>query len=139
MNTLKGTIAVIATEGNLSVIKLHPENKPADWITAIEIDTASASKFLVTGNSVNILFRETEVIIAKNFSGQISVQNRFACMITSVEKGKLLGKIMLDYSGVEIVSIITMNAVNTLGLTVGDEVLALVKTTEISIAPDGRS
>jgi molybdate transport system regulatory protein len=139
MNILKGTIAIITTEGNLSVIKLYPENKPGDWVTAIEIDTASAANFLAAGTRVNILFKETEVIIAKNFSGQISVQNRFACTITSVEKGRLLGKIMLDYSGVEIASVITMNAVNMLELAAGDEVLALVKTTEISIAPDDRS
>ena len=135
MNKLAGTIASIATEGNLSLVKIIPEINDRDIITAIVIDNPQTAAWLVHGNKVNIIFKETEVIIAKQFSGQISVQNKFLCTIQKVEKGSLLAKIVLDYSGAEINSIITVNAVNKLELIAGDEVTALVKTNEISIIP----
>lgn len=135
MNKLAGTIAAIATEGNLSLVKIQPALKRDDLVTAIMIDTSAAANFLFEGSEVNILFKETEVIIAKNFSGQISVQNKFRCTVKAIEKGKLLAKLLLNYAGAEIISIITVNAVNTLELNAGDEVTGLVKTNEISIAP----
>lgn len=136
MNKLAGTIAGIATEGNLSLVKISPAIKPGDLISAIVIDSAASAPYLFEGSMVNILFKETEVIIAKNFSGQISVQNKFKSIIKAVEKGKLLAKLVLGYAGAEISSIITVNAVNMLDLKPGDEVTALVKTNEISIAPN---
>jgi molybdopterin-binding protein len=135
MNTLKGIIEDIATEGNLSLVKINPGIKSGDVITAIVIDTPETAAYLRNGNRVNAVFKETEVIIAKHFSGQISVRNRFLCTIKSVEKGKLLARITLDYAGIEMISIITLNAANSLELTAGDEVTALVKTNEISIVP----
>ena len=136
MNTLQGTIASILTEGNLSLVKLHPENKPDDWVTSLVIETPATAAYLREDEKVNILFKETEVMIAKDSLGQISIQNRFRSTIKAIEKGKLLGKVILDYAGVEIISMITVNAVNTLQLQEGDVVLALVKTNEISIAPN---
>lgn len=135
MNKLAGTIAAIATEGNLSLVKIRPAIKQDDLVSAIMIDLSAGANFLFEGNEVNILFKETEVIIAKNFTGQISVQNKFRCTVKAIEKGKLLAKLLLDYAGAKIISIITVNAVNTLELEAGDEVTGLVKTNEISIAP----
>ena len=86
-----------------------------------------------------MLFKETEVIIAKDFHGQISVQNKFGCIVKAIERGKLLAKVLLDYAGAEISSIITLNAVNTLEIKTGDSVTGLVKTNEISIVPHDRS
>lgn len=136
MNKLAGTITGIATEGNLSLVKISPVIRPGDLVSAIVIDSSASAAYLFAGSSITVLFKETEVIIAKNFSGQISVQNKFKSIIKSVEKGKLLAKLVLDYAGAEISSIITVNAVNTLDLKPGDEVTALVKTNEISIAPN---
>ena len=109
--------------------------QPGDLVTAIVIDTPGTAAYLQQGQPVQVLFKETEVIIAKAFSGQISVQNKFCCTIKTVEKGKLLAKLVLDYAGASISSVITVNAVNTLALAPGDTVTALVKTNEISIAP----
>ncbi len=135
MNTLPGSVASVDTGDNLSIVKISPAAQPGDRITAIVIDTPGSAAYLRQGCAVLVLFKETEVIIAKDFTGLISVQNKFRCTIKAVEKGKLLAKVILDYAGAEINSIITVNAVNTLALAAGDMVTALVKTNEISIAP----
>ena len=48
MNTLAGTIAAIATEGNLSLVRIRPTIKPSDLVSAIVIDSP-ASAFLFEG------------------------------------------------------------------------------------------
>ena len=111
MNTLAGTIAAIATEGNLSLVRIRPTIKPSDLVSP-SLSIAGV-RFLFEGE-VSMLFKETEVIIAKDFHGQISVQNKFGCIVKAIERGKLLAKVLFDYAGAEISSIITLNAVNTL-------------------------
>lgn len=104
-------------------------------IKSIIIETAGSVPFLKTNSSVNIMFKETEVSIAKNLSGKISMQNKLPCSIKKIEKGKLLSKISLDCKGNKIISIITSAAVEQLELSRNDEVLALIKTNEVILAP----
>jgi molybdate transport system regulatory protein len=82
------------------------------------------------------LFKESEVSIAKNFSGLISLQNRFDCIITRVELGKLLAQITLNFHGNIIDSIISSGSAKRMNLAVGDSVVALVKSTEITLIMD---
>ncbi len=133
MNILDGTILEIKTEGSLSLVKVMAHTCV---ITSLLIDTPTRSHYLKEGNSVNVVFKETEVILAKNLEGSISVQNQLICSVQQVEKGELLCKITMDFKGAKIVSVITRNAFDQLKITEPEEVLALIKSTEISLAPN---
>jgi molybdate transport system regulatory protein len=98
------------------------------------IDTPETASYLSVGAVVKMLFKENEVVIAKAFAGQISMQNRFNCTIRSIEKGRLLSKLILNYQQHTITSLITTNAIQQLNCVVGDEVIAMVKTNEISLS-----
>ena len=106
-----------------------------DAFKTIIIETSSTVGFLNSGSPVNLLFKETEVSIAKSLSGLISLQNKFNCVVVGVKKGRLLSSISLDYKGLAISSVITSAAADQLDLREGDKVTALIKTNEIILAP----
>lgn len=131
MNLLEGKISEINTEGSLSLVKVMVQNCP---ITSIVIDTPESAAYLALDNNVKILFKETEVVLAKAFSGKISLQNKLDCRVHSFEKGKLLCKIVLNFQNTTIASVITRNAFDQLDIQENDLVQAMIKTNEISLA-----
>jgi molybdate transport system regulatory protein len=132
MNQLPGIISEIISEGNLSIVKIEAAGHT---FKAIVIDTPETSPYLSVGNQVNMMFKENEVVIAKAFSGQISLQNRFGSTVRALEMGKLLCKVTMDFQGFEIISLITAHAATQLNLAIADKVTAMVKTNEISLSP----
>ena len=132
MNTIPGIIHSIQSESHLSLVRIKAYE---DMFTSIVIDTPATAPYLIVEGHINMVFKENEVAIAKAFSGQISLQNRFVCTIKNIEKGKLLCKVSLNYNEHTIISVITANAATQMELTVGDNVIALVKTNEISLSP----
>ena len=132
MNQLPGIIKEILSEGQLSIVRI---TACGDIFSAIVIDTPATAPYLVKDGPINMLFKENEVVMAKSFSGLISLQNRFEGVIKELEQGKLLCKVVIDYKGVGINSIITANAAIQLNLAVGDQVTAMIKTNEISLSP----
>jgi molybdopterin-binding protein len=131
MNLLEGKISEIKTEGSLSLVKVMVQNCA---ITAIVIDTPENSSYLSLEKTAKIVFKETEVVLAKAFSGKISLQNKLDCSVHSFEKGKLLCKVILDFQNTKIVSVITRNAFDQLDIQENDLVQAMIKTNEISLA-----
>jgi molybdate transport system regulatory protein len=132
MNQLPGIISEILSEGHLSIVVI---NAAGCIFKAIVIDTPQTAPYLSIGNPVNMLFKENEVVIAKSFSGLISLQNKFDSTIKTLELGKLLCKVTMDFRGYKIISLITAHAAIQLNLTIGDSVTAMVKTNEISLSP----
>ena len=133
MNLLLGNITEITTEGSLSLVKIKVRHTV---FTAIVIDTPETAHYLKTGNSIKILFKETEVILAKKITGIISLQNKMECIIDSFEKGKLLCKIILRFGTYTIASVITRTAFDQLAIEENDEITAMIKTNEISLSHD---
>jgi molybdopterin-binding protein len=131
MNLLTGEIATIKTEGSLSLVKVMVQDCA---ITSIVIETPERASYLRIGNKIKIVFKETEVVLAKAFSGAISLQNKLDCTVHSFEKGALLCKIILNFQDTQITSVITRNAFDQLDIQENDSVLAMIKTNEISLA-----
>ncbi len=132
MNQVKGIIREILSEGHLSVVEIEAAGS---LFKAVVIDTPATAPYLKAGNPVNMLFKENEVVMAKSFSGHISIQNRFESTIIALEVGKILCKVTMNYQGFQLVSLITAHAAIQMNLTVGDTVTAMVKTNEISLSP----
>lgn len=133
MNILKGTIQNLSVSGNLTLLRIGVNDS---LITAIVIDTPETSSNLKVNNPITVIFKETEVIIGKGDTSQISMRNQFKGIIKSVESKELLSKLTIETSVGDITSIITSNAVNQLDLAYGVEVTAMVKTNEIMLQND---
>ncbi len=128
MNSLQGIIEDVEVSGNLSLVTIKVKKCV---FKSIVIETPETANYLRKDGKINVLFKETEVIIGKDEKMQISIRNKMLGLIKSVESGSLLSKLVIDTNAGEIISIITTNAVKNLGLAVGSSVLAMVKTNEV--------
>ncbi|MCH8331856.1 MAG: TOBE domain-containing protein [Bacteroidetes bacterium] len=131
MNTLQGKITAVKTHGNLSLVNILVGEVR---ISSIIIETPDSVGYLREGHDINVLFKETEVIISIDDEPRVSLRNRFPSTILRINKGVLLSELTLQTEGTEISSIITTNAVEQLDLKEGDKVLALIKTNEIMLS-----
>ena len=64
---------------------------------------------------------------------QLSARNQLKGTVKSVKAGSVMAEVVLDVAGNELVAVITKGSVDRLGLKVGDQVTAIVKSTEIMI------
>lgn len=64
----------------------------------------------------------------------INVRNQFRGQIKEIIRGDVLSEIDVETPAGIVTSVITTRSVDSLGLKVGSEVVALVKATEVSIA-----
>ena len=130
MNKLSGIISKIQQSGAILLVDVDVDGH---GFSAMLIESATQPEWLVAKKTVDIVFKETEVSLAKNLSGQISMRNRMKCIVQQIERGELLSKISLKFQKYIVTSAITTRAVDSLQLTIGDEVEALVKANEVSL------
>ena len=130
MNKLTGIISKIQQSGAILLVDV---NVDGHGFSAMLIESATQPGWLQTGNTIDLVFKETEVSLAKNLSGMISMRNRMKCTILHIECGELLSKVSLQFQEYTITSAITTRSVNLLDLKIGDEVEALVKANEVSL------
>jgi molybdate transport system regulatory protein len=131
MNVLTGRISDIQLCHDLSLVSIECSSLT---LKSIIIETPDTAPYLKIGNSIDVVFKETELIISKKGEQLISLQNRFPSTIIKMNIGELLSSISLQFEEYELNSIITTNAVKTLGLEEGMEVVAMVKTNEMMLA-----
>lgn len=130
MNKLPGTISKIQHSGAILLVDVDVEGH---LFSAMLIESATQPEWLQTGNAIELVFKETEVSLAKNLSGLISTRNRMKCTITQIEHGELLSKIDLKFQSFQVSSAITTRSVVSLDLKIGDKVEALIKANEVSL------
>lgn len=130
MNTLSGHIVEIEAHGSIAVIDVAVGG---NLFTAMLLGRAEQLADWKIGQSARLLFKETEVALAKNLSGQISMRNRMLGTVISLEVGQLLTRVVFDMHGVHIGSVITSRSARSLQISVGDLVEGLVKSNEMSV------
>jgi len=131
MNVLKGHIQKIVVEGSLSLVHIRVHNVV---LTSIVIDKPGQAPYLNQDSAVDVIFKETEVIIGKGHEHAISMQNKLKGHVLTIKKEKLLSKIRVETEAGEISAVITTDAVHQLKLHEGSEITALIKTNEIMLA-----
>ncbi|MEB0284884.1 hypothetical protein, partial [Sphingomonas sp. 10B4] len=77
-------------------------------LTATLLGSAQQLATWQAAQPVQMLFKETEVALAKNLQGQISLRNRLPGRIVEIEWGQLLTRVLVlldDLAGVTISSV----------------------------------
>jgi molybdate transport system regulatory protein len=131
MNKLSGTISRIQQSEAILLVDVKVVDQT---FSVLMIESVQRPDWLQEDHPINLVFKETEVSLAKNLSGTISTRNRMKCNILQIFRGELLTAVTLQYMDHELVSAITTRAADHLQLQIGDEVEALVKANEISLA-----
>ncbi|NTV93189.1 MAG: TOBE domain-containing protein [Chlorobiaceae bacterium] len=127
MNRLSAVISSIVRHESLCLLELDASG------IKLEMLLFDLQPFFRTGSSVQVLFKETEVALAKRFTGETSFSNCFPAIITAIKNGSILAEISLQSKAGSMESIITMKAVKRLGLQLHDEVTVLVKASQLSL------
>lgn len=128
MNQLSGKIENIETENSLSFvsIKVGPTT-----LFAIVMETLHNSPHLKIGNPIQVIFKATEVIISTGLVDHISLQNRLAGKIYTIESGLLMSRLLLKTEIGMLISVIPTISVNQLELKVDSEITAMIKSNNL--------
>jgi molybdopterin-binding protein len=66
----------------------------------------------------------------------ISARNQFKGIIKSVKLGDIMAEVVIKSGTIDLVSVITRESAETMGLAVGKEVTAIVKSTEVMVSAE---
>lgn len=130
MNRLRGRISHVESNGFVSLVDVVVGQ---DSFAAILLENPASAPYLAVGCEVNVLFKETEVSLAKNLTGLISLRNRMAATVRSVRRGAVLSEVELDYQHTVVKSIVTTRSIERMAIAPGDAVEALVKANEVTL------
>ena len=133
MNSFPGHIKEVKTNGTMSIVSVEVES--GEELMSVVIDTPDTSSYLKKGNKVNVLFKEMEVAVTTQKELDISIENRIAGSISSMEEGVLLSRLVLETKMGEVIAIISTKSVRQMGLVEKMNVMIMVKLNEIILAP----
>lgn len=136
-NCLPGTIVSDLTDGTLALVRLRLDATGA-IVTALCDSDEWRSLSLGPGAPVLALFRATNVSLAPDtpefHAMKLSFPNQIAGKVTNIIYGPTLVIVHLDTPAGQIVSAIIPSAAESIDLKIGDEVTALFKALDVSLA-----
>lgn len=132
MNSFAGHIVSIKESGKMSLVTISIKGDLK--IKAILLETPETASYLKQNNPIQVLFKETEVVIGHDMNHQISLQNRIQGTVSHLEKGALLSKLIVQSEIGDIGSIISTQAIQDLGIQEGSKVVAMIKLNEIMLS-----
>jgi len=127
MSSLVATVKTIKKCDSLHIVEFECNSQTLSMMS-LDIDSDIKEK-----SRVKLVIKPSHVAIAKNFSGDVSYSNILKTTIVSCENGQLLSSVKLKYFDTTLESIITVSSSKRMDLKVGDEVLAFIKASELSI------
>ncbi|MEK7434498.1 MAG: TOBE domain-containing protein [Cyanobacteriota bacterium] len=125
MNKIEGIISKIESSGNISLIHIDVE-KDTFYSIIINIE-----EYIQIGKKITLLFKETELIVAKNISQEISISNKFMVNVEKIEKDNIISKLYLEYKKQILVSLLITKDLEKLDLKEGESIIAFLKASEI--------
>jgi len=63
----------------------------------------------------------------------LSARNQLPAVVKSVKLGNVMAEVVVDVAGIEVVAVITRGSAEALKLQPGDDVKAVIKSTEVLI------
>lgn len=127
MNQLIASIKKISNINNLNIVEF-------DFLgTNLKMMSLDLSEDIKVGKRIKLSTKPTNISIAKNLSGEISLSNKIPAIIQDIENGELLSSILLNVNGTILESIITVDSSKKMDLKQNDTVTILIKASDISI------
>ncbi|WP_373057635.1 molybdopterin-binding protein [Zunongwangia sp. H14] len=131
MNKLKGEISAIESSGSLSMLDILVKGI---HLKVIVVETPETASYLKTGKKMNLLFKETEVVLSKNPALSISIENSIKGTVTAITKEKLLSKVELASPQGNISAVVSTEKLVEMQLKENAEVLVMLKSNEIMLS-----
>jgi len=128
VSLIDAKISAIESEGIIHIVTFQTQEY------VLKMVSLELPKDLKIATEVKLQVKATSVSLAKDLKGELSYSNQIKCQIESIEQGKLLSSIMLTTEKFRLESIITTTSLERLSLERGESVIALINSSDLSIA-----
>ncbi|MCF6240346.1 MAG: hypothetical protein L3J74_03255 [Bacteroidales bacterium] len=132
MNKLQGIIKNIQTHEGISLIDIAIGE---DEFSSLIINSNTTDEYIKLGNSVYLLFKETEVSV-KNYHPEFHKKrkNKIVTVVKNIRKGTILSEIQFNYKNKIITAIILTRLLNELDLQINNKAIVILRTQEILLS-----
>ena len=127
MSNFIATIKKINSVDNLNIVEFD-----FNGIT-LKMMSLDLNDDVQIGKKVRLLVKPTNISLAKNLVGEISLSNQIVATIQSLENGQLLTSVILKINDTLLESIITVDSSKRMNLQIGEVVTILIKASNLSI------
>ncbi|MCL6674643.1 TOBE domain-containing protein [Streptomyces panaciradicis] len=131
-NQIPGTVTAVTPGEVMATVKVRLAG--GQDITAAITRESVEDLGLTDGTAVRALVKSTEISLATAPVSGLSIRNQLPGTVTGLATGGAMASVKVAVQGAELTSAITADAVQDLGLAAGTSVVALIKSTEISLA-----
>ncbi|MEU9390912.1 TOBE domain-containing protein [Streptomyces sp. NPDC048324] len=131
-NQIPGTVTAVTPGEVMATVKVRLTG--GQDITAAITRESVEDLGLSDGTAVRALVKSTEISLATAPVAGLSIRNQLPGTVTGLATGGAMASVKVAVQGAELTSAITADAVQDLGLAAGTSVVALIKSTEISLA-----
>lgn len=128
MSQLVATIKKINSIDNLNIVEFDFHG------LTLKMMSLDLNADIQVGKKVKLSVKPTNISIAKNLIGEISLSNQIVATIENLENGQLLSSISLKVHNTILESIITVDSSKRMNLQIGEKVTILIKASNLSIA-----
>ena len=127
MSQLVATIKKINSVDNLNIVEFDFNG------LTLKMMSLDLNDDVKIGKKVELSVKPSNISIAKNLIGEISLSNQIAATIQSLENGQLLTSVILKINDTLLESIITVDSSKRMNLQIGEVVTILIKASNLSI------
>jgi molybdate transport system regulatory protein len=131
-NQLPGTVTAITPGEAMATVKVRLDG--GQEITAAVTREAVNDLGLTEGSAVRTLVKSTEIALSTAPVEGLSIRNQLPGEVTAVTSGQAMTTVKVSVEGGELTAAITTDAATDIGLTTGSTVVAVIKSTEVSLA-----
>ena len=128
MSQLVATIKKINSIDNLNIVEFDFHGLTLKMMS-LDLNTD-----VQVGKKVKLSVKPTNISIAKNLIGEISLSNQIVATIENLENGQLLSSVSLKVHNTLLESIIIVDSSKRMNLQIGESVTILIKASNLSIA-----
>jgi len=131
-NQLSGTVTSVVFGEAMTAVKVRLAS--GQDLTAAVTTDAVKDLGISQGSAVRALVKSTEVALATGPVSGLSIRNQIPGTVSEVTTGGAMARVKVAVEGGELTAAVTADAVTDLGLAAGSPVVALIKSTEVSLA-----
>ncbi|MFJ4979798.1 molybdopterin-binding protein [Streptomyces coeruleorubidus] len=133
-NQLPGTVTAVTPGEVMATVSVRLTGGQA--LTAAITREAADDLGLAPRTAVRALVKSTEVSLATAPVEGLSIRNRLPGTVTDIVTGDAMASVRVTVEGGELTAVITRDAADDLALSAGTPVVALIKSTEVSLAAE---
>ena len=127
MNYIVATISQIQSVDNINIVSF------THGLQTLKMMSLELNDSFKLGDKVRLGAKSSNISLSKSFDAQLSISNQLPSKILSLDMGELLCRVTLSFSDTQLESIITKDSALRMNLQKDDDVLVLIKSSELSI------